>query len=229
MTRPSRRQVHRRRAGVVGHPGAVGDLEERAEPVRGGLVGAEDAEVARASVAAASRRAGSSPSTRVASAVDARRAAAPRPRMSRKSGRSQVAQQQAAIGVRVGAHAARARRAPARRGPARARRRRRTAPRAGSSSASLRAAAGAPGCRAMSASGTWCERQKPSTFLPSTSFGPVQPFGRAQHDHRPARAFAVLPRRRARPAGSRGSRSNAASSVAAIAACIASGSSPSTK
>ena len=28
-----------------------------------------------------------------------------------------------------------------------------------------------------SASGTWCERHVPSTGLPSTSFGPVQPFG----------------------------------------------------
>ena len=25
--------------------------------------------------------------------------------------------------------------------------------------------------------GTWCERQWPSVFSPSTSFGPVQPFG----------------------------------------------------
>ena len=30
---------------------------------------------------------------------------------------------------------------------------------------------------ATAAIGTWCERQLPSTGLPSTSFGPVQPFG----------------------------------------------------
>ena len=29
----------------------------------------------------------------------------------------------------------------------------------------------------VSDSGTWCDRQVSSTFLPSTSLGPVQPFG----------------------------------------------------
>ncbi len=33
-------------------------------------------------------------------------------------------------------------------------------------------------------------RHVPSTCTPSTTPGPVQPFGRAQHDHRPARALA---------------------------------------
>ena len=105
-----------------------------------------------------------------------RRASARRPR-SRGSRAAEVAEQLAAVRVRVGAHpplAARAQRARAR---ARGGRSRRTAPRAGSCAATPRAAAGAPALSRTSASGTWCERQVPSTGLPSTSFGPVQPFG----------------------------------------------------
>ena len=37
--------------------------------------------------------------------------------------------------------------------------------------------AGARGSRGRRASGTWCERHVPSTWTPSTSRGPVQPFG----------------------------------------------------
>ena len=37
---------------TLGHPGAVGRLEHGVQPVRGGLVGAEDAEVALVRVAA---------------------------------------------------------------------------------------------------------------------------------------------------------------------------------
>jgi hypothetical protein len=33
------------------------------------------------------------------------------------------------------------------------------------------------GLAAKPVSGTWCARQKPSTFTPSTVFGPVQPLG----------------------------------------------------
>ena len=59
----------------------------------------------------------------------------------------------------------------------RARLPRRTAPPVGSSAATAPAAAADRGGRARPASGTWCERQVPSTGTPSTSFGPVQPFG----------------------------------------------------
>ena len=50
----------------LGHPGAVGGFEDRAEPVRGGLVGAEHAEVARVAFARITSRS-QVPSTRVAS------------------------------------------------------------------------------------------------------------------------------------------------------------------
>ena len=33
------------------------------------------------------------------------------------------------------------------------------------------------GFAASSASGTWCARNVPSIWIPSTTFGPVQPFG----------------------------------------------------
>lgn len=42
---------------------------------------------------------------------------------------------------------------------------------------------------AISAKGTWCERQKPSVFRPSTCFGPVQPLGVRKDHHRPAGMF----------------------------------------
>ena len=41
------------------------------------------------------------------------------------------------------------------------------------------------GLAAKSVTGTWWARNVPSICWPSTTFGPVQPFGRAQHDHRP--------------------------------------------
>ena len=41
----------------------------------------------------------------------------------------------------------------------------------------FRAASRCSGCVAGSESGTWCDRKVPSTCMPSTTFGPVQPFG----------------------------------------------------
>ena len=55
-------------------------------------------------------------------------------------------------------------------------RRRRTAP-PGDSSASILELAQCSGLSAIPASGTWWDRQDPSVFLPSTSAGPVHPFG----------------------------------------------------
>src|ERR671934_198058 len=69
--------------------------------------------------------------------------------------------------------------------------------------------------------GTWCERHVPSTGTPSTSFGPVQPFGVRRtisgHAGRPlARLAASIP-------------SSASSSAAAKAWWTGSGSSPETR
>ena len=47
----------------------------------------------------------------------------------------------------------------------------------GSFSSSLRAACSCAGFSRTVASGTWCARKVPSMGSPSTSFGPVQPFG----------------------------------------------------
>ena len=130
---PGRRATGGRRpAGSLAHPGPVGHLEHRLEPVRGGLVRAEDAEVAPVGVRGASRRAGTRRATRVASAssapgsvdVDGVVAEVRQP---------QVAQQQRRR-WRAGWRPCAARppaRAPASSGTQR-RRRRRTAPRAGS-------------------------------------------------------------------------------------------------
>jgi len=78
------------------------------------------------------------------------------------------------------------------------------------------------------ATGTWCARQKSSTFLPSTSFGPVHPFGLrrmiigqrgAWPEAAPERASSWIAR----------IMSVARSIASAISRCIASGSLPSTK
>ena len=82
-------------------------------------------------------------------------------------------------------------RAPGRRSRRAAARARRTARRAGSCASTRSSSARcASSCRAFEI-GTWCERHVPSTGLPSTSFGPVQPFGDAEHDHRPRRPVEV--------------------------------------
>ena len=78
-----------------------------------------------------------------------------------------------------------------------------------------------------SASGTWWERNVPSAGSPSTTFGPVQPFG--------VRSTIIGQRGRVWPPSSRARRwiaaisSSTSSSVAAISWCIVAGSSPSTK
>ena len=73
------------------------------------------------------------------------------------------------------------RRSPVGRQRARARaaacRPRRTAPRVGSERIHASSCRRCSGLSASPASGTWCARNVPSTGTPSTSFGPVQPFG----------------------------------------------------
>jgi hypothetical protein len=114
------------------------------------------------------------PSTRVASTAPV--PAGRRARRSRGSPASQGPQQLPAVGVRVGAHPARAVR----------RQRRHECDRAALGVEQLLRAVRphplleqlqVPGVRRVSAKGTWCERQLPSVGLPSTSCGPVQPFG----------------------------------------------------
>ena len=56
---------------ALGHPGAVGHLEHRAQPVRRGLVGAEDAEVRARPRSARITSRSHPPSTRVASLAPA--------------------------------------------------------------------------------------------------------------------------------------------------------------
>ena len=79
--------------------------------------------------------------------------------------------------MRVRAHAPLAARRQRRELRHEARRSRRRAPPAGSCAATPRARAMCFGLSRTSASGTWCERHVPSTGFPSTSAGPVQPFG----------------------------------------------------
>ena len=67
--------------------------------------------------------------------------------------------------------------APARPARRRAARRRRRAPRAGSCASTPSSAARCSGFSASWESGTWWERNVPSTSCPSTSCGPVQPLG----------------------------------------------------
>ena len=154
-------------------PRAVRDGEDVTESVRGGLVRPEQTEVGRVADDHVAQEA----------AENAGRLAECRSRLRHVDG------------VRDGSRAARARAAARRRSragsrscaarrPARARvaraaagRTRRTAPPAGSSAATSRAPRGGPASSRAPATGTWCERQVPSTCTPSTSRGPVQPFG----------------------------------------------------
>jgi hypothetical protein len=80
---------------------------------------------------------------------------------------------------------------------------------------------------ASSPNGTWCERQCPSVFRPSTSRGPVQPFGlrstiTGQRGTTPASRAASGPRARRWIAAIE---SSACASVCAIAGCMRAGSS----
>ena len=63
----------------------------------------------------------------------------------------------------------------------------------GSSSSNVRESSHAPDLFDISPIGTWCDRQLSSVILPSTVFGPVQPLGDSQNDHRPDRAFGLNP------------------------------------
>ena len=77
-----------------------------------------------------------------------------------------------------------------------------------------------------SAIGTWCERKDPSALSPSTSFGPVHPFG--------VRSTIIGHRGRSGPAPERACcwireiSAVTSSSVAAISWCIVGGVEPST-
>ena len=109
----------------------------------------------------------------------------------------EVAQQLAAVGVRrwrpCGARPSGACATQLRHGPAA---RRRTAPRAGRSAATPRACARCSGFVARArpaAPGASARCPRPARRRPRS--GPVQPFGRAQHDHRPARPLASHRRR----------------------------------
>ena len=144
-------------------------------------------------------------------------------------GQPQVAQQQAAVGVRVGAHAPLARRAPARRARARSRPvcvEQLLGPVA--PHPLLRAAATCSGLSAISRQRHLVRAQRALDRLAVDHLRPGPALGRAQDDHRPARALREAVRRARRP-GCAGSRRRTASSVAAISWCIVAGSSPSTK
>ncbi len=79
----------------------------------------------------------------------------------------------------------------------------------------------------MSPIGTWWDRQEPSVFWPSTSFGPVHPFGERKTIIG-QRGRAVCPLSRA-ASWIPWIFATASSSAAAISWCMAIGSSPSTK
>ena len=140
------------------HPRAVGLLEHGAEPVRGGLVGAEDAEVRGVLVAAHDL-----------AQVDAEHARRLARRLRRRGDvdrvvaevrQAEVAQQRAAVGVRVRAHAALAGGRRREQLVATGARPRRTAPPACTSASTPRAGAGArgsaPGRRAAPGASATC-------------------------------------------------------------------------
>ena len=115
------------------------------------------------------------PSTRIGS-LDVEPGDGTSTRVVAEVGEHQIPQQLAAVRMRVRAHPCVALRGSAA-SSGTSRPRRRTAPPAGNCAAIPRAAHGGPALSRTSASGTWCERHVPSTGLPSTSRGPVQPFG----------------------------------------------------
>ena len=190
------RRRGRRSAIVRSTQAAVLDLEDRAEPVRVGLVGAEEAEVRRR-VARDRCRAAARPSWRVDSRCSRPGLSARRPRSRSKSG-SSSGTQQACRRWRAGSRpsAARPRGASAAQlGDAGARARRR-APRAGSSasSSSMRECAGFVahlGERHL----VRAERALDRHAVDHLRAGPS--LRRAQHDRGPARPRADPPRSRA--------------------------------
>ena len=172
MTRPSRARCSSSSGTRLCVPRPVGHLEHGASRLSG-LVGTEEAEVLRVEPHHVAQEL---PSTRVASPrcdpgrhVD---------RVVAEVGQAKVAQQHAAVGVRVGAHAPLALGRQVARSPGAGAPSRRRARRAGSCASTLRA-----GCRCSgfvarrSASGTWWARQEPSVFSPSTSPARSSPWG----------------------------------------------------
>ena len=166
-------------------PAPAGHLEHVLQAVARQLVGCEEQEVVGVAARDLAQPAPEHPGGLVRRAS---RRGRPSTAWSRQSGRSQVAQQHAAVGDRVRAHAPVALRARGRAAPAPAGRRRRTAPPAGTTrihasstrrcSSSVRAAG----------SGTWWARKVPSTGCPSTTGGHAPALRRAQDDHRPRTA-----------------------------------------
>ena len=225
---PGRRGRGARRSGSVSAIQALSVTSKtRAEPVGGGLVRAEDPEVAVARVAPhhVAQEAAEHPG-RLGRAVARLRHRRRRSRGSRAARRSRRSRPPLACGLAPMRRVAR-RRQLAQLGQRRA---------VGveqllgpvAAHPVLEQPPGARGRRGAPASGTWCERQVPSTGTPSTSFGPVQPFG--------VRSTIIGQRGRARaPPSARASRwiaaisSSTASSVAASGWCIGAGSSPSTR
>ena len=167
----------RHRAGVSAFQARSVASNTCAEPVGGGLVGAEQrGSCGAASLAVHHVAQVDAPSTRGRLGVVRARRCRPRPRSRRNPadrGRASTGRHWRAGWRSCGGRP----RARAPRSPAAARRRRRTVPAGGSSASSPRAAATCSGFSAISANGTWCERQNPSVLSPSTSFGPVQPLG----------------------------------------------------
>ena len=174
MTRPCGVTCSSLRARVAQHP--VLDLEDRAEPVGVRLVRAEEAEVRRRGVAR----------------VDVAQQLAERARRLRARGRRSAAPQARRRPDRAGRAATSTRpplacgSAPIRRSPrgasAASSRRERAGGveallRAGSCAASARAARGARGSRARPPAGPGGSETSPRPGVPSTSCGPVQPFG----------------------------------------------------
>ena len=162
-------------------PGSVGDLEHGGQPVRRRLVGPHDAGSVSGFALITSRS--SPPSTRVASLVVAGRGGHLHGVIT-EVGHLEVAQQQPAVGVGIGAHTARATRRERGQVAAQAPRWRRTAPRRGRTAATSRArevsrvVAHSRQRHLMGAEGPL--GRETVDLLGS---GPA--LGRAQHDHRP--------------------------------------------
>ena len=90
----------------LGRGGPVGHFEHRAQAIGGGFVRTEDAEIVRRRHSASSRRAASLPARAWLRRPRCR--AWERPRVVAEIGQTQILQQQTAVGVRIGSHAARA-------------------------------------------------------------------------------------------------------------------------
>ena len=227
MTRPSGARCVVRARTISAIQALSVDLEDGAQAVRRGLVRPEDAEVRRGCGRITSRR--KAPSTRVASATSApgRRDV---DRVVAEVGQVEVAEQLAAVGVRVGAHAPRGLRAAraASSGASGAAARRR-APRAGSCASTSRGWRGGPAFVADLAHRHLVGAPGALDRLAVDGLGAGPALGRAQDDHRPARA-ARCRRPRGPPAGCAPDLVDARRRASAASCwCTSAGSSPSTK